>query len=111
MPLLDVNGVEARKYILEKKIVVADFWAEWCIPCRAVDEALKRLSNIVSSPDIAFIRINIEENPDFAAEYSVLNLPTVIVFVNGKEHDRITGGATGIDVKVYKILRELLKKD
>jgi len=109
MVLQDVSGVEAKKIVGEKRVVVADFWAEWCIPCKAVDEALRRLSTIISSPDVAFIRINVEEEPDFAAELGVLNLPTVIVFVEGAERERITGGAGGIDVKVYKILKSVIK--
>ncbi len=110
MGLIDVTGEEARSYIGEKPIVVLDFWAEWCIPCKAIDESLKRLSNILSTPKIAFLRVNVEEEPEFAAEYAVLNLPTVIVLFRGEEYRRITGSISGFDVKMYKILRELLEK-
>jgi len=109
MVLVDVNGEEAEKMLATRKIVVADFWAEWCIPCRAVDDALRRLSALIQNHDnISFIRINIDENPDFAAKHGVLNLPTVIVFYKGREYDRISGNISGIEVKIYRLIKQLL---
>ncbi len=106
--MLDV-GTEIKEYLSSKKIIIADFWAEWCIPCKAVDDAIKRIIPFFkNSEDVVFLRINVDEHPDIAADFEVFNLPTVIVFFNGKEVERITT-PHGLESKMFKIIKNLLK--
>lgn len=108
MSLIDVGG-EIKEYLSRKKIVVADFWAEWCVPCKAVDDAIRRISRLfIGDENIAFLRINVDDHPDVAADFEVFNIPTVIIFFNGKEVERITT-SHGLESKMFKIIKNLLK--
>jgi thioredoxin 1 len=69
--------------------VVVDFWAPWCGPCRAVSPILEQLA--VEQEGIAFTKVNIDDNPNYASRYGVLSIPTVILFENGEPQETVIG--------------------
>jgi len=101
-----IEGGKLKEVIEREEVVIADFWAEWCVPCKAVDDLLKRLVTRLQRLGLRVVlyKVNVEENPDIAAEYGVLGLPTVILFVRGKEKLRHTGGPSGLERKILKAL-------
>lgn len=68
--------------------VVVDFYADWCGPCKSLASYLQTAE---SKFPIKFIKINTDESEDLAAEYNIRSLPTLVVFKNGKESDRLVG--------------------
>lgn len=70
--------------------ILISFWAEWCAPCRALAPVIKEIS-ILYQKQIKVYKINIDENPDIAHEFTVRSIPTLILFNNA----RIVGRATG----------------
>lgn len=74
--------------ITSNKLVVVDFFATWCGPCRALSPCIDELS---INHHILFATANIEETPIMANELDVKSLPCVIIFENGKEINRIVG--------------------
>ena len=70
--------------------VVVDFWAPWCAPCRAVEPILRVLAD-EHVGRVAFVRVDVDSNPRFAARYGVLSLPTAILFEGGDARATIAG--------------------
>jgi thioredoxin 1 len=70
-------------------LVIVDFWAEWCGPCKPLAAALEELAP--EMPDARFIAVNVDEHPDLGARYHVMSLPTLIVFRVGEELRRFVG--------------------
>lgn len=68
---------------------VVHFWASWSGPCFDQDKVLLQLA--IVNPEAKFGRLNVEENPDIAAEYGVFVFPTVILFKNGTPNRTFVG--------------------
>ena len=68
--------------------VVVDFWAPWCSPCRVVEPVLLELEH---ERRVAVAKLNVDENPLVAARYSVLSLPTAILFADGQPREAVIG--------------------
>ena len=71
-------------------LVIADFWAEWCIPCQALDPVLEEIANRYPG-QVKTVKVNIDECPAATSNYEVLNLPTLILFHNGVVVERMDG--------------------
>ena len=69
--------------------VRADFYADWCGPCRMLRPALEQLSEQRS--DVKVVAVNIDEHPELADDFDVTSIPCVILFKNGAEADRSIG--------------------
>ena len=70
--------------------VLVDFWAEWCGPCRMIAPILDELAPSYKGK-LKIGKLNVDENQDAPAKLGVMNIPTMIVFKNGKEAQRIVG--------------------
>src|SRR5687768_6940799 len=82
-----------EKVLQNDKLVLVDFWAEWCPPCRAMAPALH---DVAEEHDalIDVVKVDIEdtnENRALAGEYGVMSIPNMPLFLKGKEVDRIIG--------------------
>ena len=67
----------------EKKTLVVDFYADWCGPCRMLSPVMEALSEEMSGK-ATFVKINVDDNPDLAREYSIMSIPCVMVFKDGE---------------------------
>jgi thioredoxin 1 len=72
------------------KLILVDFWASWCNPCKSLAPILEDASNDLSEKIVVF-KINIDENPDSPQRYGVRGIPTIIFFKSGEEADRQVG--------------------
>ena len=71
-------------------LMLVDFWAEWCGPCRMLGPVIEGLAD--ESEGRAVIgKVNVDEEGELAMRYGVMNIPTVILFKNGREIDRKVG--------------------
>ncbi|MFP3896883.1 MAG: thioredoxin [Anaerolineales bacterium] len=70
--------------------VLVDFWAEWCAPCRMMAPTLEELAQ-QEADQLEVVKLDVQENPDMAARYGVMNIPTLILFIDGEPAERLTG--------------------
>ncbi len=84
---------------LKKEFIVADFFADWCGPCKMIAPFFHEISEEI--PDIAFVKINVDDNEELANELNVKSIPTIIIFKNGVEKDRKIGFATKPALKTW----------
>jgi thioredoxin 1 len=72
--------------------VVVDFWAEWCGPCRMIAPALEEIAGQVGDK-VKIVKLNVDENPNTAAKYGIMSIPTLLMFKNGEISSRQVGAA------------------
>ncbi|XP_018446242.2 thioredoxin H2, partial [Raphanus sativus] len=71
------------------KLLVVDFSASWCGPCRMIEPAFIAMS--AKFTDVEFVKLDVDELPDVAKEFNVTGMPTFVLVKNGKEIERIVG--------------------
>ncbi|MGE5636471.1 MAG: thioredoxin, partial [Nocardioidaceae bacterium] len=69
--------------------VLVDFWAPWCGPCRIVAPHLEELD--AERKDVKVVKLNVDDNPQTAARYSVMSIPTLLLFKQGQVAHQIIG--------------------
>lgn len=85
-------GNKNFKLALKKEVLLVDFWAPWCGPCKMVAPTLNEIAE--TEEDIIIGKVNVDNNQDLAKKYKVRNIPTMVIFKNGVEVGRIVGVKT-----------------
>jgi thioredoxin 1 len=86
-----VTDASFKQDVLENtKPVLVDFWAPWCGPCRMIAPILDQIAADYPD-DLEIVKVNIDENPEIAAKYGVLNIPMLNVYVEGQVAKTIIG--------------------
>ena len=84
----NLNGEELKDFI-SKGGVIVDFWAPWCGPCQMLGPVFEELSREIKN--VNFAKVNIDDDGESAMELGVRGVPTLILFKDGEEVDRIVG--------------------
>ena len=80
-------------------LVLVDFWAEWCMPCKRLMPILESVSQ--QNSDITIIKVNVDENPDLSSTFNIRTIPTLILFKDGQQIAVKNGGAPAIELSEW----------
>ena len=93
MATVKVDKSNFKSDVLDaREAVVVDFWAEWCGPCKMIAPALEEIANEMGGK-VKIAKLNIDENPELAAQYGVRSIPTLMVFKGGEVASMKVGAA------------------
>ena len=82
MSIIALNKENFEKVIKENEMVLVDFWAPWCMPCRMLGEVLNEVSQEMDNLVIG--KVNVDENSELAQEFRVSSIPFVVLYKNGQ---------------------------
>jgi len=88
--LIEKINADNFNHKIKKGVVLVDFWAEWCMPCRMMAPILNDVAEEVDG-DATIYKLNVDENQQVAAKFGIRGIPTMILFRDGKEVERIVG--------------------
>lgn len=76
-----MESVEFEAVISDNRITIVDFWAPWCLPCKAITPLLDELDAAYS--ELKLVKINVDEHREVLNAYGIMSIPTVLLFVDG----------------------------
>ena len=90
MSVININNNNFQGEVMHsEKLVLLDFWASWCGPCRMVSPIVDEIA--AERSDIKVCKINVDEQPELAARFGVMSIPTLVVMRNGKVINQAVG--------------------
>ncbi len=105
-PVMELNSSNFGEALLKNKLLLVDFWAEWCGPCKSMHPIFSRMAK--KYDHVRFARVNVDNSQDIAAKFNVQSIPTFIMFKNGENVQQMVGavGEPGIHMICKKFLSD-----
>lgn len=92
--MIELTDSNYKEVLVEKSegLILVDFWAEWCGPCKVLGPVFQRLSE--KNPDVSFGKVNIDEVVEYTTLCGIRNIPTILFIKDGQVVDRTVGSVT-----------------
>jgi thioredoxin 1 len=91
MATVSISDDSFKAEVLDSELpVLVDFWAEWCAPCKMIAPMVEDLSNEYDGK-FKFTKLNVDDNPNTAAQFGIRGIPTLLIFHNGAPVDQVVG--------------------
>ena len=104
---LEITAENFQSPVIESdKVVLVDFWAEWCGPCKMLSPVIDELANDYASDQVEIGKVNVDDNQEIAKNYGIRSIPCLLFFKNGKVEKQIVGA---IDKQEISTIIEDLK--
>ncbi|MCS7057620.1 MAG: thioredoxin [Meiothermus sp.] len=89
---IEVTDANFDTVLKENRLVLVDFWAEWCGPCRVVAPVMEELAEEYEGK-VTVAKLDVDQNPQVAMKYRVMSIPTIILFKEGQPVEVMVGAA------------------
>lgn len=97
--MAELTGANWEKEVIQSKgVVMIDFWAAWCGPCRMIAPSIEELAKEYMGK-VKVGKLNTDENSDVASRYKIMGIPTVIFFKDGQKVDQLVGAVPKSSLK------------
>ena len=97
--VMHVSASDFEEEVLkEKGVVVVDFWATWCGPCKMIAPIVEELDEEMSN--VKFVKVDVDKNPQIANQYKIVSIPTLKIFKDGKLINTLIGFKTKDALKI-----------
>ncbi|MEF8832705.1 MAG: thioredoxin [Candidatus Thermoplasmatota archaeon] len=93
-----VTDEDFDDFVEKYDVALIDFWAEWCGPCKRLGPIIEELAEEMQG-DVAFGKLNVDENKAKSSEFSVSSIPTMIIFNEGEVVDKMIGALPKEDIE------------
>lgn len=90
MAIVNVSDQSFKSDVEGSGTVLVDFWAPWCGPCKMIAPVLEELDKELGD-SVKIAKVNVDDNPESAARFGVMSIPTLIVFKDGQPVDKVVG--------------------
>jgi thioredoxin 1 len=87
------DGTFETDVLKSDRPVLVDFWAEWCAPCRMLAPTVEAVAEKYATT-ASVVKLNVDHNPSVSQRYGIKGIPTLILFKNGKEEERVVGATS-----------------
>jgi len=89
MSTIQVTDDTFQDTVQNNELVLIDFWAPWCGPCKAIAPVLEEISE--ENSNVVIAKMNTDENPTISSQHGTMSIPTMMIFKNGQLVDRLVG--------------------
>ena len=89
MSIVDATDANFENTVQKNDLVLIDFWAPWCGPCRALAPVLEEIAS--ENSNLVVAKMNTDENPNIATQHGIMSIPTMMIFKKGELVDRLVG--------------------
>ena len=108
MAVIHANKDNFKKEVLDNKnVVLVDFYADWCGPCKATGPIIQQLAKDSAYKNkVSFVKVDVDQNQELAGKYSVFSIPTFILFKGGKPVNQFVGARdkNGFQKEIGKVV-------
>lgn len=105
MSIINLTKDSYHNEVMEtEKVVVIDFWATWCGPCKMMAPVVEEVAK--DYPDVKFCKVNVDEEPELSNAFKIVSIPTIVVIKNGEIIDSVVGYRPKEDIeKIIKLVK------
>ena len=105
MSIINLTKASYHNEVMEtEKVVVIDFWATWCGPCKMMAPVVEEVAK--DYPDVKVCKVNVDEEPELSNAFKIVSIPTIVVIKNGEIIDSVVGYRPKEDIeKIIKLVK------